>query len=91
MLSVLVLYINVKGSCYDHFFPTVDFPIKTVILISEDSPYFSHHPCKILGPKDFSFRRYKRKSSELRRKVVTTNSICVQLYGQIVCELSLLK
>jgi hypothetical protein len=34
------------------------------ILISEESPYFSHYACKMLSPGDFYFKSYKRKNSE---------------------------
>ena len=34
------------------------------ILISEESPYFYHHPCKILPPRDVDFKSYKRKCRE---------------------------
>jgi hypothetical protein len=39
--------------------------------MSEDSPYFSHHPQKIVGPRNVSFRNIKQKSGELQRKWVT--------------------
>ena len=34
------------------------------ILVSEESPYFSHYACKMLGPRDFYFKSYKQKHSE---------------------------
>ena len=41
-------------------------------MVSEESPYFSYHPCKILRPRDFDFKSYKRKCSESSDIVVTT-------------------
>ena len=42
----------------------LEMPIGIDILISEESPYFSHYACKMLGPRDFYFKSYKRKRSE---------------------------
>ena len=41
------------------------------ILELKESPYFSHYVCKILGPRDFHFKSYKRKRSESLKMVVT--------------------
>ena len=52
----------------------LEMPIGIEILISEESPYFYHYACKILGPRDFDFKSYKRKRSESSKMVVTTIS-----------------
>ena len=41
------------------------------ILISEESPYFSHYACKILGSRDVDFKISKQKRSESSKMVVT--------------------
>ena len=46
-------------SCSDSLF---EMPIGIEILISEESLYFTHYPCRCLGPTDVPFKRYyKRK------------------------------
>ena len=35
----------------------LEMPIEIDILISEESPYLSHYPCKILGPGDVAFKK----------------------------------
>ena len=36
----------------------LDSAIEMEFLVSEESPYFSHHPCKILRPRDVDFKSY---------------------------------
>ena len=46
----------------------LDFPIEIEILVSDDRPYFSHYPYKVLGARVTSFRIYKGKCGEFMQK-----------------------
>ena len=50
---------------------TLGSTIKTEMLVSEESPYFSHYLCKISGQSDVAFRTYEGKSSESLEIVYT--------------------
>ena len=54
-----------KGVCSDHFFDPLLSEIKLEILISYESPYFSHNPCEILRLNYVSLKRYDQNSLEL--------------------------
>ena len=54
---------NVVNLC---FIPVslLEIPIGIDILISEESPYFSHYACEILRATDVACKSYKRKRSK---------------------------
>ena len=42
-------------------------PIGIDILVSEESPYFSHYLSKMLGPRDVTFKSYERNVAKVQK------------------------
>ena len=46
------------------FIPDSLFEMPIGYMLISESPYFSHHLCTILRPRDVDFKSYNRKCSE---------------------------